>query len=262
MSPFLTQALITMMSFVFPFSQRVGNYWVNAGGVNTLRRISTLQLLLQYRFHDPSVIPLYIRTVAVMARSIVGHILGEGMEARNARQLERPPHVEVLHLAINAFLEHLEHGDAVHAGAYEAYETGSAQGGEQAKQAFFAALANSDHPPHSRLPVLSQFLLNEWNFVRRPIPEVPAYRFLGSLPSVADGMLAPEDAVCAICFQSYGTSASGEEDDESYAVKLPCCSQHIGLDCIETVSNLQTTRPLSRIWMEHKHHKSPRWRSY
>ncbi|MDI1486998.1 MAG: hypothetical protein OHK93_006260 [Ramalina farinacea] len=169
-----------------------------------------------------------------MARSIVGHILGEGMEARNARQLERPPHVEVLHLAINAFLEHLEHGDAVHAGAYEAYETGSAQGGEQAKQAFFAALANSDHPPHSRLPVLSQFLLNEWNFVRRPIPEVPAYRFLGSLPSVADGMLAPEDAVCAICFQSYGTSASGEEDDESYAVKLPCCSQHIGLDCIET----------------------------
>lgn len=200
------------------------------------KNINTSIVGLQYRFHDPSVIPLHIRTVAVMARSIVGQILGEGMEARNARQLEKPPHVEALHLAINAFLEHLEHGDAVYAGAYEAFKAGAAQGRKQAKQAFFAALADSEHPRHSRLPVLSQFLLNEWKFVRRRVPKVPAYQFFNSLPSVADGTLAPEDAVCAICLQSYGTSASGEEDDESYAVKLPCCSQHIGVDCIETVS--------------------------
>ena len=233
----------------------------HSGAKYTVKNRNPSIVGLQCRFHALSIILprqnsrcLYTRTVVVMPRSIVGQILGEGMKARNARQLEKPPDVEALHLAINAFLEHLEHGDAVHAGAYEAYETGSAQGGEQAKQAFFAALANSDHPPRSRLPVLSQFLLHEWNFVRRPISEVPAYRFLESVPSVADGMLAPEDAVCAICFQSYGTSASGEEDDESYAVKLPCCSQHIGLDCIETVSNVPKTCPLSSMWMNHKPH--------
>ena len=238
MSIFSTQAIITNDVFRSPFFSRgrelLGEH---SSAKHSTRNINTSVVGLQYCVHELSVIPLHTRSVAAMARSIVGHFLGEGMEARNARQLETPPQVEALHLAIDAFLGHLEHGDAVDAGAYEAFEAGAAQGREQAKQAFFAALANSDHPPHSRLPVLSQFLLNEWHFVRRPIPEVPAYRFLESLPSVADGMLAPEDAVCAICFQSYGASASGEEDDESYAVKLPCCSQHIGLDCIETVSN-------------------------
>lgn len=188
-----------------------------------------------------------------MPGKIVIQILSEGMEARNARRLEKPPHVEALHLAINAFLEHVEHEDAVNAGAYEAFQEGVAHGGEQAKQAFLAALTESDHPPHSRLPVLSQFLLNEWNFVRRPVPEPPAHHFVNSLHRVADGMLAREDAACGICLQPYGTGASGEEDDKSYAVQLPCCSQPIGHDCIKKVSDLSKTCYSPSVCMDHDH---------